>query len=1352
MSNQFSSKALEANLAQTKFVSTRVPDNQLWFCELSKDKWDIHKRTMDFVKELNHAYRNNKYVIESLHDICLEDLWFYDGLEDSEKAFGVFIDIFEGLFRSVTKLEQRDLLIKCLVKFIDRLAALEEFPVSIVQRAFDVIRKDMKQSALLYIQNSRYFKTYFNRIAKVECFAPQIYEITHDVVLRSIDYWEETSQVEEWFASKSDLFHVLQADDLRAIGKPFFYALRQNHASAKDWESLQNLMFFNDISGYFRSYAQRMESHLETIHYLYYLLRLPGMANYNKHLLYDINRNLRSVFSEIKEEEVKPFIDVIMDELKLLEESQGSTVLDCISTLGKEILYTGKQHHIRYFVTRLIEFGFVGPGVLKLNKDWQTSVHSNHVKNIRTWIELIASAPKGTRELLAALIVNLKLKGIFISDTDLFQRDVTRLLNSQIAPTFREIKQLAKIFPIYFTDIGAEGKLRECSTAMDELELRKDKLIHFLRKQIHTESNNTHIELTRQIIFYWYDRNPSHLSGLLPQDVEDWLQNDKAMLKGVHGVMNSICDALGSGPMDVLTLGMDIIEKASGSLSDCEMRDKKRVLNLFKVYFLVMEKYSLEATDIIKILSENDNIPSETHLKLQEQLKSGKNIDALQSIFEIMRKLKSIILDPVISVGQENIFYKRHVAAGIPSMYGQYIEPKFESLGLLYRLEKTASKLMVKIMGEVDYSSIDMKLLQQIHDVFELFRDGHELDGISNEGFNSRLDMLRYGLTSPSFSLDQYINIFQFMARDIKHIIDEYFIDVYERPLKIILRDLDEKDRLVASDQFFRDNLDSSFLIHNLDQFISEVTYNFSGKMQDVAYKTVQNSAGYDSNKVICNLDEQAPALDNPVFLGSKAFFLKRLCALEFPVPSGFVLTTEVFRHKETILSQASVESELDEMIEGQLKLLEIKTGKRFGDPNNPLLLSVRSGSSFSLPGAMRTFLNVGINDEIAERYSMTSENGWTIWDCYRRYLQSLGLAQGLERDVFYKIIVAYKQKYGVISKSDLTQNQMKAIAMAYKDALIQNGIHIERDTLKQLKKAIYSVIESWFSDSAVSYRAHMEIAEEWGTAVLIQQMVLGNKSKQSGTGVVFTNSPFNDLSGIQLFGDFVLCSQGEDVVSGLVNTLPISESQRIASHEESTVSLEMKFPNVYSALLNHAGRLIEQHGFVHQEIEFTFESDDPEDLYILQTRNQKLKKKKEDALYFQAFKKCSVVGRGIGVNSGVISGLMAFDAHDIALLRQEYPGMPVVLVRPYTVPDDIPLIFSADAIVTAKGGITSHAAVTAASLGKVCIVNCKALKVNEIGKTCTFGEHAFKSGDEIKIDGYLGNIYIGNSCTLDVQ
>ncbi|PKK87072.1 MAG: hypothetical protein CVV64_22765 [Candidatus Wallbacteria bacterium HGW-Wallbacteria-1] len=257
--------------------------------------------------------------------------------------------------------------------------------------------------------------------------------------------------------------------------------------------------------------------------------------------------------------------------------------------------------------------------------------------------------------------------------------------------------------------------------------------------------------------------------------------------------------------------------------------------------------------------------------------------------------------------------------------------------------------------------------------------------------------------------------------------------------------------------------------------------------------------------------------------------------------------------------------------------------------------------------------------------------------------------------------------------------------------------------------------------------------------------MVLGNRSARSGTGVIFTSSPFNGCAGINLYGDFALCSQGEDVVSGLVNTLPISESQRKRDYRDSSLSLESGFPKIYQALIHYAGRLIEEYGFVHQEIEFTFESENPEDLYILQTRNQNLKKQTSFSSFLPAPQEMELVGHGIGMSSAVLSGLLAFDMADMEGLKRNCPEAKIILVRPDTVPDDIPLIFVCDGLITAKGGVTSHAAVAAASVGKVCIVKCKGLEVNDATKECTINGHRFKSGDPISIDGGLGNIYKGN-------
>ena len=549
----------------------------------------------------------------------------------------------------------------------------------------------------------------------------------------------------------------------------------------------------------------------------------------------------------------------------------------------------------------------------------------------------------------------------------------------------------------------------------------------------------------------------------------------------------------------------------------------------------------------------------------------------------------------------------------------------------------------------------------------------------------------------------------------------------------------------IESEKFLRDNLSTAFLVQDLDNFITDTISGLRSMMKNYSSTFIESMMTYDPDITFSLLTESTAEIDNPVFLGAKAYFLKKLISYGFHVPPGFVITTEVFRHKETIEGHPDMLRDLDLLIEKHIAFIEAITGQYYGKADNPLFFSIRSGSSISLPGAMKTFLNVGMNDEIAEAYSKRQGYGWTAWDCYRRFLQSWGMAYGIDRDVFDRVMLEYKQQWDVELKINFTPDQMRTIAYRYKIVLNDYGIEIEMDPFQQLKQAIRSVLDSWFSESAVYYRDHLQIAEDWGTAVVVQKMVLGNRSSRSGTGVVFTSSPFNGCAGINLYGDFALCSQGEDVVSGLVNTLPISESQRKRDYRDSSLSLESGFPKIYQALIRYAARLIEEYGFVHQEIEFTFESDSPEDLYILQTRNQNLKKQTSFSSFLPAPHEMELVGHGIGMSSAVLSGLLAFDMADMEGLKRNCPEAKIILVRPDTVPDDIPLIFVCDGLITAKGGVTSHAAVAAASVGKVCIVKCKGLEVNDSTKECTINGHRFKSGDPISIDGGLGNIYKGN-------
>ena len=1356
MANVFSSKALEANLNQTRESVTEIPEIQRWFGELSKDYWGIHKRTQEFLVELNHKYRNNRYVIESLQTICLGDLWLYHELEESEKALAVLVEMIRSVLHSKLKDSQRVLLSQVLIRFMDRLANLDEYPKAIISLCIDVLKEDMAQHELLYVKNSGVFKIYLNKVAAEAEFSATLVEITTNLLDQCIDYWDQSSLADTWFDSRQKLFPHMKVEDIQAIGHVFFGELRAQRQQASNWSELQKLPFFNDIAAYFRSFSEKFPTHLETIYYLYYLLHLPGMATLNDHLIYDINRNLRNIFDELDANDITEFINTIMAEFQELNVDHGGTVLDCILTLGKEIIATGDATNIDYFTKALISLGFNYPGKLSLNSDWQILIDSNHVKNIRVWLELIEENPRAMRELLAALIVNLKLGGIFISDTDLFQRDITQLLNGQITQVYREIKQLARIFPVYFREIGAEGELRDVTTAIDEASRRKDRLIHFMRKQIHIESNNTHIDLARKIITYWYDGNKEPLQELIPQEIYEGLDQNSQWFIRPHQTMIRLCQELKAPPTELLRLDIDIIQEVLQAFGSNQSLDSKRVLYLFRVYFLLLEKYSFEFDDVLVMLSGYSPHLTGDLTELKESLKRGDKEASIRQIYQHMNHLKLIIQDPRPSEASENIYYKRHIAADIPSMYGEYVEPKFDALGLMYRLERTVAKLMTQVTQPFNAEYITAKTFRQIYQILLLFKDGLELDGIYNQGFNSHLDMLKFGLASPSFSIHQYINIFQFMANDIKQMISEYFFDLFEIPMKVIIPQVlaskqvemagdSRKFYHIESEKFLRDNLSTAFLVQDLDNFITDTINGLRSMMKNYSSTFIESMMTYDPDITFSLLTESTAEIDNPVFLGAKAYFLKKLIAYGFHVPPGFVITTEVFRHKETIEGHPDMMRDMDLRIEKHIAVIEKITGQSFGNADNPLFFSIRSGSSISLPGAMKTFLNVGMNDEIAQAFSQREGCGWTAWDCYRRFLQSWGMAYGIDRDVFDRVMQKHKQQWDVDLKINFSPDQMKAVAYGYKMVLNDYDIEIESNLFQQLKQAIRSVLDSWFSQSAVYYRDHLQIAKDWGTAVVVQKMVLGNRSARSGTGVVFTSSPFNGCAGINLYGDFALCSQGEDVVSGLVNTLPISESQRNRDYQDSSMSLESGFPKIYMALIGYAGRLIEEYGFVHQEIEFTFESDHPDDLYILQTRNQKLKKQTSFSGFLLAPHEMELVGHGIGMSSAVLSGLLAFDMADMESLKQNAPESKIILVRPDTVPDDIPLIFVCDGLITAKGGVTSHAAVAAASVGKVCIVKCKGLEVNDSTKECTINGHRFKSGDPISIDGGLGNIYKGN-------
>ena len=1359
MEKTIQSEALEVNLEETRKIKVHIPKAYRDFIDLSTSHFGIHERALKCMTEFHHPYANHGFLVAELRKIVLNDFWFYEELENSNEAFRVMIESLGGLLWSAIDEKLKEIIVRTLVEFVDRLADVPEKHQKIVEACMVLLEETLARNRHIYICCSAFFKKHFGKSAHLDYFKEGIFHLTKEVLEINIDFWQETTQIEQWYRENENIFHRDYRAVIAQLGDAYFSDLQHKLSLSDTFDNLiRNVPSYGDIANNFRQLSDSFDKFIEKFYYTFYLLYLPGMSGLKDRLIRDINFLLARVVEEIHLDEIFGFLDDIFDMFKVFREDHTSPILNCIATLGKKVIDVDDSEakfRVNYFEKKLIDFGFEFPGIVYVDKDWKTHVNKNHLKNIRVWLEILKHGSSIPEKLLSSLIVNLRLGGVYISDTDLFQRDITHILNSDISPFYKKVKQLSFIFPVYFSEIGAEGEIRQVTTSMDELSHRNDRLIHFLRKQVHIEGNNTLIGMTRKIFNFWYDGDLEALKKGFPEDVRDAIDLKGRWFLPVHSLLKALCEKQDCDPEIFLNMEQKDLANLLASVPETNEIDGKRFLLICRLYALLREKYSFDTVNVVSILERYSFLKKEDIADFKHCVEEDDHSGALRKVFLFMGNLKQIILDPETSEAWENIYYKRHVAFGIPSMYGVYHETKFEAMGLIFRLERVAANLMDRIIGQINLDYISATTLHRIYKVLEYFKDGMELDGISNEGFNSNVQMFRYSLTSSTFSLGQYTNIFEFMSERIREIINEYFIRSYEYPLNVIVPQLfmkdpdlsgEEKNRILLqkTEEFNREMISGCFLLQKFDGFIADILKTLHNMVDNFSPDIINSIMRYNPDLILSPFNEKSPKMDNKVFVGEKGYFLKKLYEAGIPVPPAFVLTTEVFRERDAIYSHPKLKAELDKKIGSQIRKLAKLCGREFGNPQNPLLLSVRSGAAVSMPGAMVTFVNVGMNDEIAEQLSREPGFGWAAWDSYRRLVQNWGMAHDIQRDVFDKVISDRKKKYRVKYKTGLSVGQMKELAFAYKDVLEKHNQKFEENVLHQLEKAISIVFDSWSYEQAEVYRQHLRVSEDWGTSVIVQQMVFGNRNQTSGSGVAFTHNPTRGRPGVHLYGDFNLSSQGEDIVSGLVHSLPVGKTQRKQLKLEGT-SLQEAFPGIYKRIHALARDLLENLGFAHQEIEFTFESDKPEDLYILQVRNQNIRCDTHLKVFEAKKEDMTLVGRGIGIGGGALSGILAFGDDDLALFAEKYPEEKTILVRPDTVPDDIGMIFKCDGLLTARGGVTSHAAVTATKIGKICIVNCADLFVNESKKQCTIGGTLFKVGDHISIDGHRGNIYGGS-------
>ncbi len=505
------------------------------------------------------------------------------------------------------------------------------------------------------------------------------------------------------------------------------------------------------------------------------------------------------------------------------------------------------------------------------------------------------------------------------------------------------------------------------------------------------------------------------------------------------------------------------------------------------------------------------------------------------------------------------------------------------------------------------------------------------------------------------------------------------------------------------------------------------------------------------SNKYVYLFSEGNANMRN--LLGGKGANLAEMTNIGLPVPQGFTVTTEActkYYEDGKTLSQEVI----DQILEGLKKIEEIDN-KKFGDKNNPLLVSVRSGARASMPGMMDTVLNLGLNDEVVEGLATLTNNPRFAYDSYRRFIQMFSdVVMGLDKSKFERIIDQMKEERGIKLDIEFSADDLKLMAQKFKDFYKeQMKEDFPQEPVHQLIEAVKAVFRSWDNPRANYYRRMNDIPSSWGTAVNVQTMVFGNMGETSGTGVAFTRNPSTGEK--KLYGEYLMNAQGEDVVAGIRTPNPIS-------------LLETQNPELY-AQFTKICKTLEDHYNDMQDMEFTIEKGK---LYMLQTRNGKrtahaalkiavdlvnegrisqdqallmIDPKQLDALLHPQFnsqdlKASKVIANGLPASPGAAAGKIVFTAQRAKELAAN--KNKVVLVRLETSPEDIEGMAVSEGVLTARGGMTSHAAVVARGMGTACVAGCNALVVNEEEHYCTIAGQRFNEGDEISIDGSTGNVY----------
>ena len=1398
------SDALRANLQETAVACVELDPSLTVLLEVVADYQGIRAPLEELLYEISHPYRNWRLILPKFRSFILKHLDHYRRHERGPEAC---LRLGEILLTALRESAKNEVL---LVQTAEALAALLDKLVLLLKpeqlgsyhqtlsHCFNQLAELDDPLLLPLVQGQYSFNKIITRlVGKCQSGGPDALKVCdlgaaarllQRILILNYRYWLSEEDPQPWFVTECEaLCRGWQAGPLfqevsHACLHQYLAEVEQITVERETAAALARLLELPDHLAIIRLYKEipdklagekpvgpdlpesdRFAENRKML-FLFRIMETRGLALIHEETLREINRSLVQLIRRQTFEEIERFLLTTLALLKTNVRRYPHTSLQCIQVIGSEVFRRNNSRLVETFLWETVRFGFQHANVTGIGEDWQPLANPAHLANIRVWLNLISQEPKWCSTLFSALIINLKLSGTCVKDTDLFQRDITELLNHPIEPVYNLVTQFAKLVPVFFNEIGAEGPLREVSTELDEIHQRRDKLIHFLRKQSHVESSNLIVAFIESIILFWRNRDKQLLAPYLPEEVWSQISPEGEFVDELHRLTNRIWGLKHIRQVQDL-LNWDFTKRRAwlAQQEDIPEGERRRFDLLVRMYRLCHQKYNLGTEELRQHLKQAAAEDFPEMEQLLADLEICDTFQCLNAMLDHLEQLKAVILSPEKFPAKESIYHKRHIAVDIPSIYGRYQERKFDALSLTFRLENLANTYLEKLPETVNLTIITKATFIRILKCLRLYLRALKIDGITSRKLSTYMSLLSNSLGIKRFSYTQFLDIIRGLSEGVKDVIYTYYTNIHENNLTIIIPQIGERNLLPKyrflwregdlsgninrlAESFMRDLIAGTFGLQHLDNFITRIYQTLEAQREVLDEEHLDLLMTYNPDRALGPLHIRHNRNANLILLGNKGYNLSLLASDGQPVPPGLVITTEVFRCWPVLREFTKSREDFMARLRLGLNRVEEEAGRVFGDPAAPLLLSVRSGAAISMPGMMSTIHNLGLNEDIVGEFARQEGKEFLAWDNFRRFIQSWAMALGVERDSFQELMDEAKERCGVRYKRDFSPAQIRELALEYQRMIRRRGIGIPDDPWLQLTGAVEMVLSSWNTPKTRDYRQIMDISDNWGTAVIVQTMVFGNLGAQSGSGVLFTAHPYRKVSRVALWGDYAVGDQGEDIVSGLVTTNPISLEQAELDGRAPEETLERRFPEIYNRLLAICRRLVYEKRWNAQEIEFTFEGPRAEDVYLLQTRDMITIKKKESFQVFADGEKAeaAVLAHGVGVSGSALSGRAAFNVDNIAQLKEQDSAAAIILVRQDTVPEDIKEIAAVDGLLTARGGQTSHAAVVATRLEKTCVVGCANLKVYESEQRCEINGVKIGMGDFISIDGRKGLILQG--------